>query len=78
MANRNVVGKVMIVLELPDGGIFRTPPSGYPTIDIPKTGFGIVNDMILQGASVTDWVSDGARWPGGHKTPVVTLAYEVD
>ncbi len=76
MANRVVVGKIMVVLELPDENILRTPPSEYPVIDIPKTGFGIVNELILQGVSVTDWVSNGVRWPGGHRVPVVTLTFE--
>ncbi len=76
MANRNVVGKVMIVLETPNGGIFRPSPPGFPNIDVRKGSFEIINEIILQGVSVTDWSSDGARIPGGHVMPVVTLTYE--
>lgn len=76
MANRNVVGRVMIVLEIPDGGILRASPSGHPNIDIRKGSSEIINDIILRGISVTDWSSEGIKMPGGHETPVITLTYE--
>lgn len=76
MANRNVVGKVMIVLEIPDEGIFRPSPPGYPNIDTRKGGFEILNDIVQQGVSTTNWNSDGIKLPGGHDIPIVTLTYE--
>ncbi len=76
MANRNVVGKVMIVLEIPDGGIFHPAPPGFPNIDRLKGSFDIINEIILQGVSVTDWSSNGTKLPGGHEMPIITLVYE--
>lgn len=76
MASRNVVGKVMIVLEIPDGGILRPSPPGHPNMDIHKGSFEILNDIILQGTSVTGWSSDGIKLPGGHTMPIITLAYD--
>ncbi len=70
MANRNVVGKVMIVLEIPNEGLFHPDPNRA------KGNFDIINEIILQGVSVTDWSSNGTKLPGGHNIPVVTLTYE--
>ncbi len=76
MANRNVVGKVMLVLEIPDEGILQPAPPGYPNIDRPKGRVDIIDEIVHQGASVTGWISDGIKIPGGHETPVITLVYE--
>ncbi len=76
MANRNVVGKVMIVLEIPDEGIFHPAPPGYPNIDRPKGSVDIINEIIQQGASATGWISNGIKIPGGHTMPIITLVYE--
>ena len=76
MANRNVVGKVMLVLEIPDAGLFHPAPEGYPNIDRPKGSFDIINEIITAGVSATDWSSDGVTVPGGSETPIITLVYD--
>jgi len=76
MANRSVVGKVMIVLEVPDVDILHPAPPGYPNIDRPKGSFDFINEIIQQGVSTTDWASGGIKIPGGHETPIITLIYE--
>lgn len=54
MANENIGGKVVIILELPDGGIFRdTELQGDP--ECRKGDSEIVADLIKKGIEGTDW-----------------------
>lgn len=70
MANENIFGEVIILLELPDEGIPRIPPEGHPNIDTRKSDFEIVNEIIQQGVSVLgDWSSE--RIPGTEQTMAV-------
>ena len=63
MANRCVVGKVMLVLELPDAGIPRVySPSGGASYAV-KPDAEIVNEIIQAGISGTGWSSDGIKQP---------------
>ncbi len=59
MANDNVVGRVMILLKLPDEGIRRTQLPGESLPNILKGDVEIINEIIQQGVSTTDWASDG-------------------
>ncbi len=76
MANDYIVGKVRIVLELPDGGIPWPPvppvPPGNPN---PKSDVTIINEIIEDGVSGIDWTSDGVDKPGVG-TSTLFLVYE--
>lgn len=58
MANDNIGGKVLIVLELPDGGILRG--ADLPADPEHKKGhFEIIEDIIQKGIENTDWSIHG-------------------
>lgn len=63
MANDHIVARAMIVLELPDGGIPRTPGGPGATYAV-KADSEIINEIIQQGISGTNWSSDGIKKPG--------------
>ncbi len=76
MANDNIMGKIRVVLELPDGGIPRPPvepPRPQPT---PKTPIEIMDEIIQVGVAATNWESDkGFEKPGVGET-TFTLIYK--
>ncbi len=75
MANDNVVGRVMILLELPGDGIRRPQLPGEPYPNIHKGNIEIVNEIIQQAVSVADWASDGITKPDAELAKL-SLVYE--
>lgn len=58
MANNHIVGKVLILLELPDGGIARN--TGMPNDPGHNKGNSeIINEIIQQGIVGTNWTFNG-------------------
>ena len=73
MANDNIFGKVSIMLELPDSGILRDPPDGYPQVNIQKSKFEMIYDILAYGASESGWSIEKVR---GIDRTIISLTYE--
>jgi hypothetical protein len=58
MANENIIGKIIILLELPDGGIMLHP--SLPSDPSHQKGdLEIISSMIEDGIADTNWSYSG-------------------
>lgn len=73
MADEYISGKALIVLNLPDGGIPRSPGSGGG-IPGDKSDSEIINEIVAQAVATTNWVSAGVKKPAD--IAIFPLEYE--